>query len=131
MIPKYKAKNYKSWIQFGRICAVLQYPLEYFDYYSQKDHYGGENNIDEYNKIYKRAFNDRYVKDKKFQEKIQKEIYNGNNVLRSWIKEDDPDYFKELEIQIIKFLWKQVATYMLNKLNKAKFRYIKKMVLLY
>ena len=131
MIPKYKVSNYKTWIQFGRFCAILQYPLEYFDCFSQKDHYGGERNIDEYNKIYKRAFNDRYVKDKKFQEKIQKEIYNGNNVLRSWIKEDDPDYFKELEIQIIKFSWKQVATYMLNKLNKAKFRYIKKMVLLY
>ena len=53
MIPKYKAKNYKTWTQFGRICATLQYPLDYFDYFSQKDHYGRENNIDEYNKIYK------------------------------------------------------------------------------
>ena len=95
MIPKYKAKNYKTWIQFGRICAVLQYPLEYFDYFSQKDHYGGERNIDEYNKIYKRAFNDQYVEDEKFQEKIKNEIYYGNNVLKSWIKEEDPYYFKE------------------------------------
>ena len=31
MIPKYKAKNYKTWTQFGRICALLQYPIEYFD----------------------------------------------------------------------------------------------------
>ena len=30
MIPKYKANNYKTWTQFGRICSVLQYPLEYF-----------------------------------------------------------------------------------------------------
>ena len=51
MIPKYKANNYKTWNQFGRICAILQYPLEYFDYFSKKDHYGGEKNIDEYNKI--------------------------------------------------------------------------------
>ena len=28
-------------------------------------------NIDEYNKIYQRAFNDRYEENKKFQEKIQ------------------------------------------------------------
>ena len=42
MIPKYKANNYKTWNQFGRICALLQYPLEYFNYFLKKDHYGGE-----------------------------------------------------------------------------------------
>ena len=41
----------------------MRYPLEYFDYITQKNHYGGENNISEYNKIYERVFNDRYVKD--------------------------------------------------------------------
>ena len=125
IIPKYKAKNYKSWTQFVIICSILQYLLVYFDYFSQKDNYGGERNIDEYNKIYKRAFNDQYVKDEKFQEKTKIEIYYGNRILRDWIKEEDPDYFKELEIQIIKFSCKQVATYMLNKMNKAKFKYIK------
>ena len=69
MIPKYKASNHETWKQFGRICATLQYPLEYCDYFSQKDNYGGENNIDEYNKIYQRAFNDQYVKDEKFKRK--------------------------------------------------------------
>ena len=49
---------YTTWNQFGRICALFQYPLEYFDYFSQKDHYGCTSNIDEYNKIYKKAFND-------------------------------------------------------------------------
>ena len=61
-----------------------------------------------------------------FHDNFNKEIYYGNLILRDWIKEEDPDYFKELEIQIIKVLCKQVATYMLNKMNKAKFRYIKK-----
>ena len=91
-----------------------------------ENNYGGERNIDEYNKIYKRALNDQSVKDEKFQEKIKIEIYYGNPILRDWIKEEDPDYFKELEIQIIKFSCKQVATYMLNKMEKAKFKYIKK-----
>ena len=95
MIPKYKASNHETWKQFGRIFSLLQYPLEYFDYFTQNDYYGGENNIDEYNKIYERAFNDRYVKDEKFQENIKKEIYYSNNVLTSWIKEENPDYFKK------------------------------------
>ena len=38
-----------------------------------------------------------------FQEKIKNEIYYGNCILRDWIKEEDPDYFKKLEIQIITF----------------------------
>ena len=78
MILKYTASNRYTWKEFGRICALLKYPLENFDYFSQKDHYGGENNIDEYNKMYDRAFNDRYVKDEKFQENINKEIYYNN-----------------------------------------------------
>ena len=126
MIPKYKASNHETWKQFGRICSILQYPLEYFDYFSQKDNYGGKRNIDEYNKINERAFNNQYVKDEQFQEQIKNEIYYGNRILRDWIKEEDPYYFKELEIQIIKFSYKQVAIYMLNKMNKAKFKYIKK-----
>ena len=85
MIPKYKARNHETWKQFGKICATFQYPLEYFDYFSQKDNYGGANNIDEYNKIYERAFNDQYVKDEQFQEKIKNEIYFGNRILRDWI----------------------------------------------
>ena len=47
-------------------------------------------------------------------------------ILKGWIKEDNLDYIKEIEIQIIKLSCKQVATYMLNKMNKVKFRYIKK-----
>ena len=74
MIPKYKANNYKTWNQFDRICAVLQYPIEYFDYFSQKYNYCGERNIDEYNKIYRKAFNDQNVKNEKFQENIQKKF---------------------------------------------------------
>ena len=126
VIPKYKASNYKTWNQFGKICALLQYPLEYFAYFLQKDHYWCERNNDEYIKIYKRAFNDRYAKDEKFKGNIKHEIYYGNRILRDWINEDDPDCFKEIEIQIIKYSCKQVATYMLNKMNKTKCRYIKK-----
>ena len=63
---------------------------------------------------------------KSFKKNIKNEFYYGNRILRDWIKEEDPNYFKEIEIQIIKFSCKQVATYMLNKMNKAKFRYIKK-----
>ena len=122
MIPKYKASNHEKWKKFGRICALLQYPLEYFDYFLQKDNCCGANNIDEYNKIYERAFNNRYKKDEKFQD-IQKEIYYGNNILECWINKN-PYYFKEIKIQIIKFSCKQVATYMLNKMNKAKLKYI-------
>ena len=45
MIPNYKASNYKTWKQFWRICALLKYSLEYFDYILQSDHYGGAGNI--------------------------------------------------------------------------------------
>ena len=48
------------------------------------------------------------------------------------IKEEDPNYFKEIKIQLIQFSCKIVATNILINMNKAKFRYIfKKMVLLY
>ena len=36
MIPKYIANNRDTWRKFGRICALLQYPLEYFDYFHRK-----------------------------------------------------------------------------------------------
>ena len=45
MIPKYKANNRDTWRQFKRICALLHYPLKYFNYFSQKDHYNGKSNI--------------------------------------------------------------------------------------
>ena len=73
--------------------------------------------MNEYNKIYKNAFNYQYVKAEKLQEKIKNEIYYGNRILRDWIKEKDLDYFQELEIKIIKFSCKLVATYMWNKLK--------------
>ena len=41
MILKYKVINYKTWNQFGSTCAILQYLLKYFDYFSQKDNYWG------------------------------------------------------------------------------------------
>ena len=72
----------KHGFNLKKIYATLQYPLEYFDYFLQKDNYCGENNIDEYNKIYKRAFNDQYVKDEKFKEKVKNEIYYNNRILR-------------------------------------------------
>ena len=83
MITKYKVSNYITWNQFGIICDILQYSLEYFDYFSQKDYYNVERNINEYNKIYKRTFNDRYVKDEKFQENKINKIYYSKNVYKS------------------------------------------------
>ena len=62
--------------------ALLQYSLENVNYCSQNDHYGGESNIDEYNKIYEKALNNRYFTDEKFQENIKK-IYYDNNVLKN------------------------------------------------
>ena len=70
MIKKYTISKYQTWNHFKWICAILQHPLKYFNYFSQKDHYGRERHIDWYNKSYKKVFNDRYVKDEKFQENI-------------------------------------------------------------
>ena len=55
------------------------------------------------------------IKMKSFKKIYKKKIYYDNNILKCWIEEEDPDYFKEIEIQIIKFSCTPVAIYMLKK----------------
>ena len=82
LISKSKEINNDTWKQFGRICALMQYSVEYFNYLSRKENYGGENNINEYKKIYKRAINNLNNKDKKAQQQMEDEINYSKIILR-------------------------------------------------
>ena len=81
----------------------MQYSVEYFDYFSKKENYGGENNINEYNKIYEKAINDLNNKDKNTQQQIEDEINYSKIILRDWIKELDSSFFRNIETQKYKF----------------------------
>ena len=87
MISNEKALNNDTWRQFGRICDLLKYPLDYFDYFSNKENYGGEDNIDEYNKIYEKAIKDLNTKDDKIKQEIEDEIRISKAIITDWIKE--------------------------------------------
>ena len=92
-----------TWKQFGRICALLKYPLEYFDYFLKKENYGGEDNIDEYNKIYEKAIKNLNTKDETIKQEIENEIRINKAILRDWIKEENYKFFDHIESQIIDF----------------------------
>ena len=70
LISKSKAIN-NTWKQFGRIFALMEYLIEYFDYFSKKENYGGKNNINEYNNIYEKAFENLNTKDEKLKTKYK------------------------------------------------------------
>ena len=82
IISNEKALNNDTWRQFGRICALLKYPLEYFDYFSKKENYGREDNIDKYNKIYEKAIKDLNTKNEKIKQEIEDEIRISKSLLR-------------------------------------------------
>ena len=103
LISKTNAINNDTWKQFGRICALMQYSVEYFDYFSKTENYSGENNINEYNKIYEKAINDLNNKDKKAQQQIEDDINYSNIILRDWIKELDRSFFRNIETQKYQF----------------------------
>ena len=65
MISNEKSLNKVKWRQCGRICALFKYLLEYFDYFSKNENYGGEDIIDENNKIYETAIKDLNTIDEK------------------------------------------------------------------
>ena len=108
------ALNNDTWRQFGRICAILKYSLEYFNYFSKNENYGGEDNIDEYNKIYEKAIKDLNTKDKK----IEDEIRISKAILRDWIKEENYNFFDHIESQIIDFENDIMADNIFNQVNK-------------
>ena len=103
MICNEKAYNNNKWRQFGRICALLKYPLEYFDYTSKKENYGGEYNIDMYNIIYEKAIKDLNTKDEKITTEIKDEIRISKTILRVWIKVEYYNFFDHIQSQIIDF----------------------------
>ena len=122
MILKSKAINNDTWNQFGRICALMQYSVEYFDYFSKKKNYGGENYINEYIKIYERAINDLNNKDEKAQQQIEDEINNSIIILRDWIKELDPSFIRNIETQKYKFGSNVAAEYMISIITQGKYK---------
>ena len=124
MISKSKAINNDTWKQFGRRCALMEYSIEYFDYFSKKENYGGENNINEYNNIYEKAFKDLNIKDDKLKKEIESEINYSNIILRDWIKEKHPNFFRSLETQKYKFWSNVAAEYMVNRIRQGKYKYI-------
>ena len=73
MISNEKALNNDTLRQFGRLCALLKYFEEYFDFFSKNKNYG-EDNIDENNRIYEKAIKDLNTKDEQIKTEIADEI---------------------------------------------------------
>ena len=55
LLPVNKSYDIGSWRQFGWICWLLEYPCEYWNYFSKKSttKYNYENNLKHYINVYK------------------------------------------------------------------------------
>ena len=136
-IPVVKADNVDTWKRFGRICAFLNYPIEFYDYFSKKsDKYNFENNIDTYNSIYRKAHDDLILikklqanqsnkkKDelKPNEKELLAEYDSCKSIIDSWIKEDDSTYFDAIE-EIAKHFIPGPAAEYFHKQNPGKYLY--------
>ena len=54
LIPLAKIDDVSSWFKFGRICWLLGYPCEYWDYFSKRSitKYNYEDNLEHYRNTY-------------------------------------------------------------------------------
>ena len=74
-----------------------------FRLFLKKENYCGEDNIDEYNKIYEKAIKDLNPKDEKIKTELENEIQISKAIFRDWIKEENYNFFDHIESQIIDF----------------------------
>ena len=101
----------------------MEYSIEYFDYFSKKENYGGENNSNEYNNIYEKAFKYLNTNEDKLKNEIQSEINYSKIILRGWIKEEHPSFFRSIETQKYKFGSNVAAKYMICRIRQGKYKY--------
>ena len=106
MLPDSKSDNVQSWKEFGRICALLNYSVEYFDYFSKKSgKYDYEENLKYYNEVYKKVHEERLIikkledntpvtdRERKTAEEFEISLKCCKPTLINWIKEVDIDFF--------------------------------------
>lgn len=126
LIPVSKSDDTGEWFRFGRICALLKYPVEYFDYFSKKSaKYDLDLNLHHYNKIYTSAQKTLKKKKDLLTEQETKEIELCKPTLSKWITQSDVDFFNRIRPIIDDFNHSSVANYFHSQnLNKEpKFIY--------
>ena len=121
LFPVNKFIDTGSWFRFGKICWLLWYPCEYWDYFSKKSitKYNYDSNLKYYINIYNENRNkleDAIIKEEnnKLNESKQNLInkyFGAKKILKQWIEENKPTYFNDLKIVIDEFSHLIVANY--------------------